>query len=46
MVNIFVDDWDSGTECILIKFSNNPKMCGAVNMLEVRDAIQRDLDRL
>ncbi|GAB0175900.1 cAMP-dependent protein kinase inhibitor alpha [Grus japonensis] len=39
-------DIDSGIECILSKFANNSKLCGMVNMLEERDVIQRDLDRL
>ncbi|GAB0178747.1 cAMP-dependent protein kinase inhibitor alpha [Grus japonensis] len=37
---------DSGLECNLSKFANDIKLCGAVNTLEGRDAIQRDLDRL
>ncbi|XP_051625182.1 uncharacterized protein LOC127461412 [Manacus candei] len=40
---------DSGTGCTLSHYSksvNDTKTCGAVEMLEGRDAIQRDLDRL
>ncbi|GAB0184728.1 mitochondrial enolase superfamily member 1 [Grus japonensis] len=40
--NIFV----SGIECTLRKFANDTKLCGVVDTLEGRDAIQRDLDRL
>jgi len=46
MFNIFVGNMDSGIKHTLSKSADDTKLCGAVNMLEERYAIQRDPDRL
>ncbi|PKU40361.1 reverse hypothetical protein [Limosa lapponica baueri] len=46
LFNIFVSGMDNGTDCTLSKFANDTKLCGTVNTLEGRDAIQRNLDKL
>ncbi|RMC12533.1 hypothetical protein DUI87_10053 [Hirundo rustica rustica] len=45
LFNIFKNNSDTGLEGILRKFADSTELGGAVDLLKVREALQRDLDK-
>ncbi|GAB0181138.1 cAMP-dependent protein kinase inhibitor alpha [Grus japonensis] len=44
--SIFINDMECGIECTCSNFADHTKLSDAVDLLEGRDTIQRDLERL
>lgn len=46
LYNVFVGNMDNGTESTLSIFADDTKMCGAINTLDGKNALQRDFGKL